>query len=36
VPTAPALEELKSRPIVKHRLPAEAAAIKDFIAQHAV
>jgi threonine synthase len=35
-PTAPALEELKSRPIVKHRLPAEAEAIKAFIAQRAV
>ena len=36
IPTAPALEELKSRPIVKHRLPADAAAIKDFIAKRAV
>jgi len=35
-PTAPALEELKSRPIVKHRLPAEGEAIKAFIRQHAV
>ncbi len=35
-PTAPALEELKARPIVKHRLPADAAAIKQFIAGHAV
>ena len=35
-PVSPALEELKSRPIVKHRLPADAAAIKAFIDQHAV
>jgi len=35
-PTAPALEDLKSRPIVKHRLPAEAEAIKAFVAQRAV
>jgi threonine synthase len=35
-PTAPALEELKARPIVKHRLPADAEAIKAFIDQHAV
>ena len=35
-PTHPTLEALKSRPIVKHRLPAEAAAIKQFIIQHAV
>ncbi len=35
-PTHPALEALKARPIVKHRLPAEAAAIKAFLAQHAV
>ena len=35
-PVHPALEELKARPIVKHRLPADAAAIKAFIDQHAV
>src|SRR6478609_5599439 len=35
-PTDPALEDLKSRPIVKHRLPADGAAIKAFINQHAV
>ncbi len=35
-PTAPALEDLKSRPIIKHRLPADATAIKDFIAQRAI
>ncbi|SDS67165.1 threonine synthase [Opitutus sp. GAS368] len=35
-PTHPTLEALKARPIVKHRLPADAAAIKAFIAQHAV
>ena len=36
IPTHPALEALKARPIVKHRLPADAAAIKSFIAKHAV
>jgi threonine synthase len=36
VPTEPTLEGLKGRPIVKHRLPAEVGAIKDFIAQRAV
>ena len=35
-PTAPALDELKSRAIVKHRLPADAEAIKAFIRQRAV
>lgn len=35
-PAHPALEALKTRPVVKHRLPADAAAIKAFIAQHAV
>ncbi len=35
-PTAPALEDLKSGVIVKHRLPADAAAIKAFITQRAV
>ncbi len=35
-PTAPALEALKARPVVKHRLPADAAAIKAFIAARAV
>lgn len=35
-PTHPALEALKTRPIVKHRLPADVAAIKAFIARHAV
>jgi threonine synthase len=35
-PTSPILEGLKSRPVVKHRLPADAAAIKAFIAQRAV
>ena len=34
-PTSPVLEQLKSRPIVKHRLPAEGEAIKAFILQHA-
>ena len=35
-PTEPSLEDLKSRPIVKHRLPADAEAIKAFIAARAV
>jgi threonine synthase len=35
-PTHPALEALKPRPIVKHRLPADEAAIKAFIAQRAL
>jgi threonine synthase len=34
--THPALEALKARPIVKHRLPADAKAIKAFIAERAV
>ncbi|MDB6094884.1 MAG: threonine synthase [Verrucomicrobia bacterium] len=36
VPTHPSLEALKSRPIVKHRIPATPAAIRAFIDQHAV
>ncbi|MFI5336482.1 MAG: threonine synthase [Opitutales bacterium] len=35
-PTHPSLEALKSRPVVKHRLPAEVAAIKEYLAAHAV
>ncbi len=35
-PTHPALEALKSRPVVKHRLRAEVGAIKAFIEAHAV
>jgi len=35
-PMAPALEELKALPIVKHRVPANADAIKAFIAERAV
>jgi threonine synthase len=35
-PTAPALESLKARLIVKHRLPANVGLIKDFIAKRAV
>lgn len=35
-PAHPALEELKSRPVVKHRLPADIAAIKTFIEKHGV
>jgi len=36
VPTHPSLEALKARPVVKHRLPAQAAAIRDFIAARGV
>ena len=35
-PTDPALEALKSRPIVKHRLKPDPTAIKAFITAHAV
>ena len=35
-PTHPALEALKSRPVVKHRLRAAKGPIQDFIAAHAV
>ena len=35
-PTHPALEALKERPIVKHRLPAEIGAVEAFVEQHAV
>lgn len=35
-PTHPSLEALKSRPIVKHRLKADAAAIRAFVDAHAV
>jgi threonine synthase len=35
-PTHPALEALKDRPIVKHSLPADAGAVKAFIARHGV
>ena len=35
-PVHPALEALKSRPIVKHRVKAEAGAIKAFIEAHGV
>jgi threonine synthase len=34
--THPTLEALKARPIVKHRLPADAGAIKAYLAKHAV
>ncbi len=34
-PTHPALEALKLRPVVKHRVPAEREAIMAFIEQHA-
>jgi len=35
-PTHPALDALKSRPVVKHALRADAAAIKAFIDEHGV
>ena len=35
-PTHPSLEALKSRPVVKHRLSADSAAVRAFIEQHAV
>jgi threonine synthase len=35
-PTHPVLEELKTCPIVKHRLPADLGALRDFIARHGV
>jgi threonine synthase len=35
-PTHPSLEALKSKPIVKHRLPAKPDAIRAFINAHAV
>ena len=35
-PTHPSLEALKSAPVVKHRVKADPAAIKAFIAQHGV
>ena len=35
-PTHPSLEVLKGRPVVKHLLPANAAAIRAFIDTHAV
>ncbi len=35
-PTHPSLEALKSRPLVKHKLPATPAAIRAFIEVHAV
>jgi threonine synthase len=36
MPTHPTLEALKSRPIVKQRLPADTTAIKAYVARHAV
>jgi threonine synthase len=35
-PAHPSLEALKTRPVVKHRLPAEVGAIRAFIERHAV
>ncbi len=35
-PTHPSLEALKARPLVKHKLPADAAAIRDYLDRHAV
>jgi threonine synthase len=34
-PTEPSLEALKSRPVVKHRLPADPRAIRAFLEAHA-
>lgn len=35
-PTAPSLDALKSRPVIKHRLRSDPAEIMRYIAQHAV
>jgi threonine synthase len=35
-PTHPSLEVLKAKPLVKHKLPADAAAIRAYLDQHAV
>ena len=35
-PTHPSLEALKAKPVVKHRLKADAGAIRAFIEEHAV
>jgi threonine synthase len=35
-PTHPSLEALKARPLVKHKLPADAAAIRAYLDRHAV
>lgn len=35
-PTHPALEALKSRPLVSHRLPASVAAVRRYVEEHAV
>jgi len=35
-PTHPSLEALKSRPVIKHRLPATPAAIRAYVDTHAV
>ncbi|MCW5550445.1 MAG: threonine synthase [Opitutaceae bacterium] len=35
-PVHPSLEALKSRPVVKHLLPATAAAVRAYVEQHAV
>ena len=35
-PTDPSLDALKTRPVIKHRLPADPEAIMRFIAEHAV
>jgi len=34
--THPALEALKARPVVKHRLPAKLEAVQAYIRAHAV
>lgn len=35
-PTHPTLEALKSKPLVKHRVPTDLAALKEFISAHGV
>jgi threonine synthase len=35
-PTHPSLEALKAKPLVKHKLPASAEAIRAYLDQHAV
>jgi threonine synthase len=35
-PRDPALEALKDRPVIKHRIPATATAIAKFVTDHAV
>ncbi len=35
-PVDPSLETLKAKPLVKHKLPADAASIRAYIDRHAV